>query len=348
MSKNISVIRQSVRQMIQDEFTADLPYTWEDDELNQYIEDTLVDLSQVQPHETKVSVIADGTKKIDLSTITDFDIADLINVEKAEYPVDEEPESFRNVTRFGNELTICIDTAPTSGDNIYLYCLKVHTLNDSESTLNRILERVLILGSAGQAAINKATALYLQGAKVNSQIDSAVTAIEGITTILSRAVNDIANGRAASESISDMLADAQTTLDKVDAEVQQAITDLDAGRLLANTVTIGRGLSDYAQLVASGITNARGLLDEANGYFRQGQAEEGLISTQLGLASREIQAANAELGKAGGYLRIVSAKTGLAGVGRALENWGKAKQAEYKNELRRLRKVRMNIAYSRS
>lgn len=344
---NKTAIRQSVRQMIQDEFSA-LPYIWPDDELDQYIEDTLIDLSQVQPYEKKITATSDGTNKIDLTGVTGLELADLISIEKAEYPVDADPVSFRNVSRFGDELTVNVDTAPPSGENIYLYCHIIHTLDESTSTLNRLQERLLITGTAGQAAINKANSLYLQGAKVTTQMDSAVTSIDGITAILTRALEDIADGRAASEGISDMLADAQAALDKVDAEVAQAIEDLDAGRLLANAVTTGKGLSDYAQLATSGINNAKGLLEEANGYFRQGQAEEGLIATQLGLAAREMQAANVELSKAGGYLRIVSAKAGLAGVGRALETWGRSKLTEYKMELRRLVKCRIHTEYSRS
>lgn len=345
---NKTAIRQSVRQMIQDEFTAALPYTWADDELDQYIEDTLIDLSQVQPYEKKITAVSNGTKKIDLTGVTGLELADLISIEKAEYPVDADPVRYRNVSRFGNELTVLMDAIPTSGENINLYCMMVHTLNESTSTLNRLQERLIILGSAGQAAINKALALYLQGKQSSEQINSAVTAIGSISEILTRALEDIADGRTNADGINEILASAKIALDKIDAEVAQAIEDLDAGRPLANAVTTGRGLSDYAQLASSGINNARGLLEEASGYFRQGQAKESLAATQLGLAGREIQTASTELNKASAYLRVVSAKTGLSTVGRALETWGRSKLTEYKMELRRLVKCRIHTEYSRS
>jgi hypothetical protein len=41
----------------------------------------------------------------------------------------------------------------------YLYCAKVHTLSDTASTLNPIMERLLIQGVAGHAAIDRAHAL---------------------------------------------------------------------------------------------------------------------------------------------------------------------------------------------
>jgi hypothetical protein len=58
----------------------------------------------------------------------------------------------------------------------YLYCAKVHTLTDSENTLTPNLERLIILGVAGQAAINRAQSLIDKvnngGASTPSQLQA--------------------------------------------------------------------------------------------------------------------------------------------------------------------------------
>ncbi len=174
MGKLISEIREEIRQTLQDVFQSGLDLTWMDDELDQAIESTLLEISRVSPYESKVTVESDGTKKIDLSAITDFDPADLISVEKIEYEVDQDPEQFHNVSRFGDILTIAIDTAPTDGEDIYLYCHVVHTLDEEESTLDRRQESLLVKGAAAQAAISKSRkyidSVNVGGAGVPSQL----------------------------------------------------------------------------------------------------------------------------------------------------------------------------------
>jgi hypothetical protein len=155
MGKVISEIREEVRQVLQDVFQTGTDLTWGDEELEQAIESVLLEISQASPYQTRITAESDGTKKIDLTDIDDFDPAGLIRVEKAEYEVDQDPEQFRNVSRFGDILTLAIDTAPTSGDDIYLYCEMAHTLDEEETTLNREQESLLVKGAAAQAAISK-------------------------------------------------------------------------------------------------------------------------------------------------------------------------------------------------
>jgi hypothetical protein len=80
-------------------------------------------------------------------------ITDLIEVEKAEYLTRQDPPDFRNVKVFGDIVTLDIDSTPTDGDEVFLYCHKVHQLTEGISTLNPDLEKVLIEGAVAKAAM---------------------------------------------------------------------------------------------------------------------------------------------------------------------------------------------------
>lgn len=146
-TKTLSTIREIARQFLKDEFQADVDPDFADDELDLHINECLVDISEVRPYEYRETVESDGTKEVDIS-----EIEDLLEVEKAEYPTGNDPPDYRDVSVFGTTLRINIDATPTSGDDIYLYCHKVHQLTEDTSTLNPALENVLIKGVVAKAA----------------------------------------------------------------------------------------------------------------------------------------------------------------------------------------------------
>jgi hypothetical protein len=151
--KTLSTIREIARQLLRDEFVEGTDEDFQDDELDIHINEVLVEISQKRPYEVKETVESDGTKELDVSGISD-----LLEVVKAEYPVGNDPPDYRNVSIFGNTIRLDIDTTPTSGDDVYLYCNKVHQLTDSASTLNPELESALVQGTvakAGLAYLNK-------------------------------------------------------------------------------------------------------------------------------------------------------------------------------------------------
>jgi len=88
-----------------------------------------------------------SARELNISSITD-----LIEVDKAEYLTRQSPQEFRNVEVFGDILTLDYDSTPTDGDEVFLYCHKVHQLTDSSSSLNPALEKVLIDGAVAKAA----------------------------------------------------------------------------------------------------------------------------------------------------------------------------------------------------
>jgi len=149
--KTLSGIRGIIRQFLLDEFAVGTDLNWEDDELNLHINDCLAEISESCPYEVKETLTTTAaSKEVDISSIED-----LLSIDKVEYKVDQDPQEFRNFDLWGNTLTIDIETAPT-GDSVYLYCNKLHQLTESSSTLKPQLERMLILGVCGYAAIAKA------------------------------------------------------------------------------------------------------------------------------------------------------------------------------------------------
>jgi hypothetical protein len=149
MAKTISAIREIVRQMLRDEFQAEEDMAFEDDEIDLHIANVLTDISMRSPYEVKETVVSDGTANISLTAITNL-IGD--RVVKVEYPTGDTPRSFiEDFEIFGTTLTL--DTEPTSGENIYLYCHKVHTLTESTSSLTPDLEKVLIDGTVAKTAL---------------------------------------------------------------------------------------------------------------------------------------------------------------------------------------------------
>ena len=148
MSKTLSAIRSTVRQMLRDEFKA-AGTDFAKDELDLHINECLVEISQHRPYEVKETIVSTGSRELDISSIEDL-IGE--KVEKAEYPTGNDPPDYRDVSVFGSTLRLNIATAPTSGANVYLYCHKVHSLTESASTLSPDLEKVLVDGVVAYAA----------------------------------------------------------------------------------------------------------------------------------------------------------------------------------------------------
>jgi len=150
MANNREGIKAMVRQFLHDELkeSGEEP-TFKNDELDLPIDECLVEVSEVCPYEDRETVVSTGSKEIDISSIEGL-IGD--KVEKAEYPIDSDPPEYCNVSIFGNILRLDIDSAPASGNDIYLYCHKVHQLTDSVSTLGPELEIALKEGLVWKVA----------------------------------------------------------------------------------------------------------------------------------------------------------------------------------------------------
>jgi len=173
MAKMLSGVRAVVRQMLTDELvSSDTDYAWTDDELDLYINDCLAEIAEYKPYEVKETLTTTAdSRELDLSVIDD-----LVEVKKVEYPVDEQPRQFRNFSVWGDILRMALDRAPGAGESVYLYCAKYHSLSDTVSTLNPTLERLLVLGVSGRAAVAKArtriNAVNIGGADVAANVQN--------------------------------------------------------------------------------------------------------------------------------------------------------------------------------
>lgn len=246
--RNLSAIRATVRQFIRDEFVSGAEQDFQDDEIDLRIAGCLVEISQKRPYEVKETLTTTaGSKELDISSIED-----LFKVEKAEFPVGNEPPDYRNVEIFGNTLRLGIDFSPAGAQSVYLYCWKLHQLTESTSTLSPQLEKVLIDGSVAHTALGWINL-------VRKQVVEAIAKIADINTA-------IGNMTSATTGI------------------EQAIKDLANGRTLGfnKVYTGGRPLDDYANFASRELGNANAYLSQSQGYIRELQSRlsiSGLINT---------------------------------------------------------------------
>lgn len=115
--------------------------------------DVTLDTNIMAEDESYEIYCADGAgfKDLNIGSITN-----LLDVDEVEYRTRRTPRDLRNFTVFGNILTLDISFTPTDGDEVFVYCHKLHQLTESSPTLKPQLERLLVLGVAGKAAIAKA------------------------------------------------------------------------------------------------------------------------------------------------------------------------------------------------
>lgn len=172
--KNLSAIRLTIRQMLKDELvSSDQDLKWEDDELDLHIGACLAEISEHCPYEVKETLTTTASsRELDIS-----DIEDLLEIDKLEYKTSSYPRNYRNYNVIDSD-TIEIDTAlvPVADEDVYLYCYKLHSLTESSSTLKPRLERILVLGTCGYAAIAKArstiTKVNVAGTRVSADMQA--------------------------------------------------------------------------------------------------------------------------------------------------------------------------------
>jgi len=164
--------------------------------------------------------------------------------------------------------------------------------------------------ASGRTAAGLAPAILLE----------ANTLIDNMAARITQAIADIASGRTAVDKVDALITSANGALAKIDTEVGQALADLDTGRALINDINKGGpGVpGEYARYASGDVQNARGYLEEAVGYMRQGAADESVSGSYGSLAVRELNAAVASLNEASGLLRQVAADINLANTYGAL------------------------------
>jgi hypothetical protein len=143
---NLSDMRTLVRRDLKDEDPSN--YRWQDNEIDRAIGRAVVELSRYCPREMKSTIATvDGSRDIDISTLTDR-----VSVDKIEFPAVEHPRQFQRFSIYADTITL-IDDVEGDGEDCYIYWSKVHTLDGSTSTIPSYLEDVLALGATAYAVL---------------------------------------------------------------------------------------------------------------------------------------------------------------------------------------------------
>ena len=148
---NLSAMRALVRRDLHDEDAEN--YRWSDDELDRHIERAVRETSLAAPLATKATLTTTaGSRELSLSSVSDR-----VVVEAVEYPLGQYPPAYVAFSLWGDTLTLLVDSAPLSEQDVEVYYGKLHTLDESGSTLPAVLEDIVATGAAGYAALEWAS-----------------------------------------------------------------------------------------------------------------------------------------------------------------------------------------------
>jgi hypothetical protein len=143
---NLPQMRTLVRRDLHDEDSA--AYRWSDDEIDRHIE-----LSLAVPWEAKTVLTASAGSR-DLSLVS---LSDRIVVEAVEYPVGQYPPAYVSFSLWADTLTLLVDSPPLTAQEVNVFYGRLHTLDDTTSTVPPALEDALATGAAAYAALEWAS-----------------------------------------------------------------------------------------------------------------------------------------------------------------------------------------------
>ena len=147
MPTTIATIRARVRLDLKDPNSD----RWSDTDLDRHIDHAVKDIDLAAPLQAKDTTLVFPTpasREVDISGVTG-----LMHVKAVEYPVGEFPKRYRHFNVFSEVLEVQVPIIPTASDPLYLYYDKVHTVDDSGSTLPVELEDICAIGAEGYAAV---------------------------------------------------------------------------------------------------------------------------------------------------------------------------------------------------
>ena len=148
---NISEMRDRVRRDLHDEDVQN--QRWTDAELDRHIQRAVGEFSLSVPLEAKTTLSTTADSR-DLSIAG---LADLVAVEAVEYLVGSYPPTYVPFSVWLSTLTMLIDSAPGAVEDVNVYYTKLHTLDDTTSTLPARFEDVAATGAAAYAALEWAS-----------------------------------------------------------------------------------------------------------------------------------------------------------------------------------------------
>ncbi|MBU2008800.1 MAG: hypothetical protein KJ624_02955 [Chloroflexi bacterium] len=143
---NLPQLRSRVRRDLKDEDFSN--YRWTDEELNRHIDRAVREFSLAVPGEAQAVLTTAQSRELSLSTLSDR-----VAVEVVEYPRGQYPPSYVPFSLWGDTLTLLIDKVPASGEEVVVYYGRLHTLDNTTSTIPPPLEEVLAMGAEGFACL---------------------------------------------------------------------------------------------------------------------------------------------------------------------------------------------------
>ncbi|HLE02417.1 MAG TPA: hypothetical protein VI877_02885, partial [Dehalococcoidia bacterium] len=143
---NLPQLRSRVRRDLKDEDFSN--YRWTDEELNRHIDRAVREFSLAVPREVQAVLTTAQSRELSVSTLSDR-----VAVEVVEYPRGQYPPSYVPFSLWGETLTLLIDKVPASGEEVVVYYGRLHTLDNTTSTIPPHLEEVVATGAEGFACL---------------------------------------------------------------------------------------------------------------------------------------------------------------------------------------------------
>ena len=143
---NLPQLRSRVRRDLKDEDFSN--YRWTDEELNRHIDRAVREFSLAVPREVQAVLTTAQSRELSVSTLSDR-----VAVEVVEYPRGQYPPSYVPFSLWGDTLTLLIDKVPASGEEVVVYYGRLHTLDNTTSTIPPHLEEVVAMGAEGFACL---------------------------------------------------------------------------------------------------------------------------------------------------------------------------------------------------
>lgn len=148
---NLSELRTRVRRDLHDEDPQN--QRWTDAELDRHIQRAVREFSLSVPQEAKATLTTTpGSRDLDIASLTD-----LVAVEAVEYPVGRYPPSYVRYSLWLTTLTLLVDAAPAGAESVNVYYTRLHTIDDTSSTVPSPFEDVIATGAAAYAALEWAS-----------------------------------------------------------------------------------------------------------------------------------------------------------------------------------------------
>ena len=148
---NLTEMRDRLRSDLHDEDATN--ERWTDAELDRHIQRTVREFSLSAPLEATTTL----TTTPDSRDLSITGLADLVAIEAVEHPVGDYPPAYVPYSVWLSTLTMLVDSAPGSAEDVNVYYTKLHTLDATTSTLPERLEDVVATGAGAYAALEWAS-----------------------------------------------------------------------------------------------------------------------------------------------------------------------------------------------